>query len=356
MTLSTNTFKLTPYFATEETKSASTILVVEDLEAPVNRLVTGILYVSAAMTNIQGDIDAGGAPRQNATNLKGILSSAGYKRKIRDTVQMIFDVPMHVNRRGVLLQGNLDAALAKAPDSQATTKLKDFVFKQRATLAKAKVKDEAVSSKDDDSKKTEKKEKAEKGEDWSEVVKACFQYFFDDRTFGRLFTDPVNEGSTGPVQISHFLSLHPIEIIEMAVACTAVANWKEKEEKHSTIGRVSVVNYGLYEGTLVCNPFHAAHTGFSWNDLNKILNVIPLLWDITQSSSRTGVAHERMTLFVHDSPTGSMSLADCKKLAHPINANPSAPDMPRQSTDDYEFKSLEELNEGLNPGVKVAII
>lgn len=344
MSSDTSTFKLKPYFATKATKNDSTILVVDDLLAPVNRLVTGVIYVSATMTNIQGDIDSNGAPRQNPANLKGILTAAGYKRKIRDTVQALFNVPIHVNRRGVLLQGNLDAALAKAPDSKATAKLNGFVQKQKAALSK----EEGATSKEDSEKKA-------KIDDWSDVVLACHQHFFDDRAFGRLFTDPINEGSTGPVQISHFLSLHPIEIIEMAIACTAVANWKEREKMVSTLGRTSVVNYGLYEGTLVCNPFHAERTRFSWDDLNKILNVIPLLWDITQSSARTGVAHERLALFIHEGQTGSMALADCKKLVRPTDT-PSASDMPRQATEDYTFKSLEDLCTGLKPGVTLALL
>lgn len=337
------------YFATKSNKDEHTILVVPDLKAPVDQLITAVIYFSVTLSNINGDIDANGAPRQIQANMKGLASHASWNRKIRDLLELCYSDRIHIQRRGVQLQGTLDAAKEINPNDPATVLLNTFVDKQRSSIAKARGKKKEAGA-------PEGKETVIKLENWDSVIKANLEYYSDDRAFGRVYQDPMNEGSTGPLQVSQFISLHPIEILELAVGCTSVANWKEKEKKNSTIGRVSVVNYGLYEGTFVCNPFHAAHTGFSWEDLNKILNLVGVMWDLTQSASRTGVSHERMTLFIHDSACGSMSLKDCLKLSRPLNVCTDNKEIPRQSTEDYAFRDLDTIKSGLNSGVQVAII
>jgi CRISPR-associated protein Csd2 len=358
--------------ATMSASQLANVIVVEDLSAVVNLFISGLILISGERTNPQGDIDTGGAPRQNPCNQKGLMTCVGWKRKQRDASQFMYDLPLHVARRGVLLQGTLDAALAKCPDKAAVEELTALVDNQRAAIAKAAASKNggkkgkkapevsevdlddplvAVGEGDTDS------EESKSRRDWTSVRKANHEYFVDDRTYGRLFTDPMNEGDTGPVQISHLQTLHPIEIIEMAIGCTAVANYKEKATKDNTIGRMSIINFGLYSGTITINPRHAQTTGFTWNDLNMFLNTVPMLWDLSQSTSRTGVSHERLYLFIHESAYGSAPLNKLVKLVKPMDLKPeTGPDIPRQSMDDYQLIEPEDLDGKLPAGVKLVVI
>lgn len=333
--------------------------------------LSGVIFISGERTNPQGDIDTGGAPRQNPINQKGLMTCVGVKRKTRDAFQFMYGLPIHVARRGVLLQGTLDAAVAKCTDKSAVDELTTWVDNQKSEVSKTskngkkskksevavdpvEILGAAVSpseASDEDAEESKSKR------DWTSIKKANHEYFIDDRTYGRLFTDPMNDGDTGPVQLSHLQTLHPIEILEMAVGCTSVANYKEKATKNNTIGRMSIVNFGLYSGTITVNPRHALTTGFTWNDLNMLLNTIPLLWDLSQSTSRTGVSHERLYLFVHDSAYGSAPLNKLVKLVKPKDLKVGVgADIPRQSMEDYQMVEREDLDKKLPSGVKLITI
>lgn len=362
--------------ATMSADELANVIVVEDLTSTVHLFISGVILISGERTNPQGDIDTGGAPRQNPCNQKGLMTCVGYKRKIRDALQFMYELPIHVARRGVLLQGTLDAAVAKCSDTAAIEELTTLVANQRTAVAKNGKKGDgkkgskkavAAPAQDpleiigdpeaEESEGSESSEDKKSKRDWTQVKLANYQYFIDDKIFGRLFTDPINEGDTGPIQISHLQTMHPIEIIEMAVGCTAMANYKEKAKGDSTIGRMSIINFGLFGGTMTCNPRHAASTGFTWNDMNMLLNTIPLLWDLSQSTARTGMAHERLYLFIHESAYGSAPLNKLAQLVKPKDLKPGTPsDTPRQSIEDYHLVEREELDGKLPPGVKLVII
>ena len=321
-------------FVSDSASDQNTI-VVKDLNAPVDRMVSVIFYTSAVMGNPQGGIDEDGAPRQNPINQTGIITSVGFKRKIRDLCNLIYGDEMHVRRRSVLVQGTLDAAVAECDDKKLVATLTSVVDAQKAKAAEVKDKDDKG-----------KKEKNDARQDWAAVIAANTKHFYDDRAFGRLFTLPINEGVTGPIQVNHMQSLHPIDIIEIAIATVAVASYKDKADKDSDLGRMSVVNFGLYEGVLTCTPHFARATGFTWNDLNKLLSIMPMIWDLTRSTVRTGISHERMYVFEHDSAYGSAPLNVLRKLVRPSNSEtgqelPS--DVARQSMDHYNMKELGEI-------------
>ena len=327
------------------------VIVVDDVNAVVNLFISGCIFVSAVCTNPQGDIDTAGAPRQNPCNSKGLISSPGYKRKIRDAIQALYKLPIHVQRRGVLLGGTLEAAVAKGKDPKAVAELKKYVEDQQQEVEKSKKSAKTVEPDVDSNGENGDSDKSAR--DWSSIKQANHEHFWDDRTFGRLFTAPVNDSDTGPVQISHFQTLHPIEIIDLAVNAP-VASYKEKG--NNTIGRMSIVNFGLYAGTITVNPRHAKATGYTWDDLNLLLNTVNLLWDMSQSATRTGVAHERLYLFVHTSAYGSLPLNQTVKLTRPSNKTSLNDDDPRQSMEDYHLPDRAEVESELPAGMKLIVI
>jgi CRISPR-associated protein Csd2 len=340
--------------ATMKAGELENVIIVDDINAVVNLFISGCIYVSAVCTNPQGDIDAGGAPRQNPCNRKGLISSPGYKRKMRDAIQSMYKLPIHVQRRGVLLGGTLEAAIAKGKDPKVTADLKKFVDdqKQQAEQSKKSAKGAAADADADDAEESAGSDAVSSGKcDWSSIKQANREYFWDDRTFGRLFTAPVNDGDTGPVQISHFQTLHPIEILDLAINAP-LASFKEKG--NNTIGRMSIVDFGLYAGTITVNPRHAQTTGYTWADLNLMLNTVALLWDMSQSATRTGVSHERMYLFVHTSAYGSLPLNQTIKLTRPLDKTSSTPDDARKSMDDYHLPERNEIE--LPAGMRLIII
>jgi CRISPR-associated protein Csd2 len=313
----------------------SNVIVVDDLSKPVDRYLSGLGLFSVTNSNPQGDLDAENRPRQNPFTQKGFFTPQGLTRKIRDLVSLKYGLPIHVKRGGVLIEETNEATQKRGKDPKAKKVLADVVAKQKASKKAKKAEEEKAPSVDS-----------------SSVMRACTEEFFDDRVFGRLFTSPVNDHVTGPLQISMAQSLHPIEVVDLAITCVAVSNFSEKEKKDNNIGRTSVVNFGLYAWSFTLNPIHAKHTGCSWNDVNILLDILPRVWDLTQSCTRTGVAHEGLYVFEHADPYTSAPVHRLNNLVRPKAKDDE--DVAKHSMEDYRLIQQEDVV--LPPGVRLIVL
>ena len=174
---------------------------------------------------------------------------------------------------------------------------------------------EASSANEPEAKKISKKSKAPKtkvlpARDWM-----CGQ-FYDVRTFGAVMSTGANAGQVrGPVQVSFSRSVSPILPMDMSITRVAIAEdvpgaktseqmlkWENEtkpELQLRTMGRKSLIPYGLY----VAKGFVSAHlaigTRFSEADLTNLWEALLNMWDHDRSASKGMMSCRGLYVFKH---------------------------------------------------------
>lgn len=152
------------------------------------------------------------------------------------------------------------------------------------------------------------KKGATKG-DVAEATKWMNNNFFDVRTFGAVMSTGANAGQVrGPVQIAFCRSVDPILPLDVSITRMAVAKpegeqakkmtsakleeWtaEQPEDELRTMGRKSLIPYGLYVGkgfvsANLADPTNGG-TGFSEDDLKLLWEAILNMYEHDRSSSK----------------------------------------------------------------------
>jgi CRISPR-associated protein Csd2 len=230
--------------------------------------------------NPNGDPDAGNAPRIDPEDMHGLVSDVALKRRIRNYVQ--------------LARGN---------------QMPNAIFVEHATNLNrpiARAHEEANGSLPDP-KKGASKDKVEAARQWM-----C-QNFFDVRTFGAVMSTGPNAGQVrGPVQIPFARSLDPILPLDVSITRMAVAEevrgakssadyvaWEaeQPEDQLRTMGRKSLIPYGLFLGKGFVSAHLAQQTGFSDDDLKLLFEALLNMYEHDRSASK-GVMTVHLPLYV----------------------------------------------------------
>lgn len=254
-----------------------------------------LFLFDAQDANPNGDPDAGNLPRIDAESGQGLVTDVCLKRKIRNFIEQTTDNNIYFKEFAVHNQQHGEAykALQIENPSKATRAEKD------------------------------------KAREWM-----C-QNFYDVRTFGAVMSTKINCGQVrGPVQISFARSIDPIVASEHAITRTSVTDEKDIE-KERTMGRKFTVPYGLYLAKGFINPFLAAQTGFSDEDLDLLFTALKNAFQFDQSAARpAGSMNPRgLLVFKHDTALGA---APSNKLFDAIKVTrKSGVEVPR-SFADYE--------------------
>ena len=224
-----------------------------------------MLFLACVNANPNGDPDMANMPRVDADTMKGYITDAAIKRRVRDYVAMA-----HGDEDGmdIMVQQscNLNRKIAQAK-SLAGVALND---KGKPAIDKSR-------------------------------LKAC-ETFFDVRTFGAVMASGPNAGQVrGPVQVSFGQSLDPVRPMDIAitrVACaeevksaTTVDEYLEKEaqtpdDKLRTMGRKQFIPFGLYEIHGFISANLAEQPGFDEKDLDYFFEALANMYDATRSSSK----------------------------------------------------------------------
>lgn len=216
--------------------------------------------------NPNGDPDSGNAPRIDPQDMHGLVSDVALKRRIRNYVQIARGNEMP---HAIFIEhaSNLNLPIARA--HEATGGLPEG--------------------------KKASKAKVEAARKWM-----C-DNFFDVRTFGAVMSTGANAGQVrGPVQLAFARSVHPvlpldISITRMAVAddkagrtSAAIEKWiaDQEEDKLRTMGRKSLIPYGLYMGRGFISAHLARQTGFSEDDLALLWEAILNMYEHDRSASK----------------------------------------------------------------------
>jgi CRISPR-associated protein Csd2 len=231
--------------------------------------------------NPNGDPDAGNSPRVDPEDGFGLVSDVALKRRIRNYVQT-----SHGNQmpHAIFIE-------------HATNLNRPIMMAHEATGGVP------------DEKKGAAKDKVNQARDWM-----C-QSFYDVRTFGAVMSSGANAGQVrGPVQIAFARSLDPILTIDAAVTRMAVADkaggaktseamlkWENEqpEDQLRTIGRKSLIPYGLYAAKGFVSANLAEGTGFTDQDLNLLWEALTNMYDHDRSASKGMMSCRKLIVFKH---------------------------------------------------------
>lgn len=140
-------------------------------------------------------------------------------------------------------------------------------------------------------------------------------HFYDVRTFGAVMSTGANAGQVrGPVQLTFARSLDPVFAIEASITRGAVAediknaktlddflNWEaqQDEDKLRTMGRKSLIPYGLFATKGFVSAHLAQGTGFSEADLKLLLEALLNMYEHDRSASKGLMSSRRLFVFRH---------------------------------------------------------
>ena len=238
--------------------------------------------------NPNGDPDAGNSPRLDPEDMHGLVSDVAIKRRVRNYIQTAFG---NAEPNAVFVEHatNLNTKIALGHENTGGIPPFDARAKKWRTT----------------------KDKANAAKDWM-----C-RTFFDVRAFGAVMSTGPNAGQVrGPVQIAFSRSVDAVLQIEASITRMAVADneikgldvgsaefleWENRqpEDELRTMGRKSLIPYGLY----ACKGFVSAHlaggTGFSDQDLAHLWEALKNMWDHDRSASKGVMACRGLYVFKH---------------------------------------------------------
>ncbi|MGF1603409.1 MAG: type I-C CRISPR-associated protein Cas7/Csd2 [Thermosynechococcaceae cyanobacterium] len=163
------------------------------------------------------------------------------------------------------------------------------------------------------------------------------QEFFDVRMFGAVMSTGLNAGQVrGPVQLTFGRSFDPVQPQDLAVTRVAVTDPKDRE-KLQTIGRKTLIPYGLYLTHGFYSPCLADQTGVTQADLELFWQALVKMWDFDRSASRGLMAPRGLYVFSHESKLGN---APAHKLFERIQVKLKEEDCIPRKFSDYEVAVL----------------
>jgi len=146
---------------------------------------------------------------------------------------------------------------------------------------------------------------AKKKEDQQTLTSWMCNKYYDIRTFGAVMTTGVNCGQVrGPVQFNFSKSIDPISPQEITITRMAVTNEKDAV-KERTMGRKSLVPYGLYRMEGYISAPLANQTHFGEEDLEMLWSALINMFDHDRSASRGKMAAQKLIVFEHETLLGN---------------------------------------------------
>mgnify|MGYP000919384646 FL=1 len=229
--------------------------------------------------NPNGDPDAGNMPRIDPETSIGLVTDVCLKRKIRNFVEIYKEDEPGYNI--LIKEGKaLNTKFAETYDYIGV----------------------------DPKKKRNANEKAE-------VIKRAKEYmcknYFDVRTFGAVMSTGKDEkcpcGTVrGAVQFSFAKSVDPIYPQELTITRQIQTKEKDREKNEGTMGRKSIVPYGLYRADGYVSAMLAQKiTKFSEEDLELLWKAIINMFEHDRSAARGKMCVRKLYVFKHDSLLGN---------------------------------------------------
>jgi len=224
--------------------------------------------------NPNGDPDAGNLPRVDPETMQGLVTDVSLKRKVRDYVD---------TARGT--EGRFKIYVQHGA----------FLGETRKRLF-------------DERKQGSKQPDPGTARSWM-----CGE-FFDVRMFGAVMSMKENNAGQvrGPMQMTFGRSIDRIVPTDVGIVGPAQnekdvnrGDADDQATNYGTMGRKSIVHYGLYRAHGFFNPHFAKQTGANEEDLDLFWQALQLMWDLDRSSSRGLMACRGLYVFSHESSLGN---------------------------------------------------
>lgn len=231
--------------------------------------------------NPNGDPDAGNAPRIDPEDMYGLVSDVALKRRVRNYVQIARN---NLRPHAIFIEHatNLNRSIAESH-----------------LEANSEIPEKGKASKD----------KVRLAKEWM-----C-KNFYDVRTFGAVMSTGANAGQVrGPVQLSFARSLDKVLPLDISVTRMAVTEdvkgakdiasykaWEDAqpEDQLRTMGRKSLIPYGLYAAKGFISANLAQETGFSETDLELLWDALLNMYDHDRSASKGMMSCRGLYIFKH---------------------------------------------------------
>ena len=271
--------------------------------------------------NPNGDPDAGNAPRIDPEDMYGLVSDVAIKRRIRNYVQIARD-----NER---------------PNA---------IFIEHATNLNRPIAESHLQANDEIPEKGKApKDKVRLARNWM-----C-RNFYDVRTFGAVMSTGANAGQVrGAVQFSFARSLDKVLPLDISVTRMAVTEdikgaktldtyqtWEQEqpEDKLRTMGRKTLIPYGLYAAKGFISANLAQNTGFSEADLDLLRESLLNMYDHDRSASKGVMSCRGLYIFKH---VGTDSDAEQRKKQAMLGCAPAHKLLDSGAIIDIQKKSMIE--------------
>lgn len=269
-----------------------------DNKEPIKNRYEFLYLFDCERGNPNGDPDAGNSPRIDPEDMHGLVSDVAIKRRVRNYVQA-----KHGNGEGYAIfvehSTNLNRPILMAHEQTGGVP----VIEEETVVGDI---DQPTTAKSKKSKAPKSKVLAAR--DWM-----C-RRFYDVRTFGAVMSTGANAGQVrGPVQVAFSRSVDPIYPMEAGITRGAIAEdvkgnsaqllqWENEvkpELKLRTMGRKSLISYGLYATKGFVSAHLAEGTHFSEADLNELWEALANMFDHDRSASKGVMACRDLFVFKH---------------------------------------------------------
>ena len=287
------------------------------------------LNVSVNMSNPNGDPDAEGGPRVT-TDGYGLISNGSIKSKIRSILSqkdnILWDklkTQFNLTSQDINNCYNIWESSNKGYDGVKNTR-------EAANKFKEEFKDnleEAISNR-----------------------------YYDVRLFGTTALEQKAKDSicitkTGPVVVSPLFTSLPVLVTEQTITKSFPMRDNKKEgsgdgdQGDLCPGAFKAVNFGLYEGRILFNPFYEKDSKITQQDINIFKKVLPYIFAATMSNCRPDVNFRQILWAEHDSPLGSFSERDFFDACSPeiLDKNKIKDRISATSINDFRFKTVDEI-------------
>lgn len=272
---------------------------------PVTNRIDFLFLFDVTNGNPNGDPENGGAPRVDPETSQGLVSDVAMKRKVRDMITKQLDVPG--NRFGVLPRTRYDIFMRS--DAVLNDLLDDAYRAIGAEPGAKKKKGKRGEQAEDAEGEAEapKVKKAQKGagkdDTRDRAQKWLLERYFDIRAFGAMLeTGDSRAGHVkGAVWFGTSKSVDKVYDNEFTITRKAVTR-SEDSDKTGTIGKKSLVSYGLYVMAGSIDPVAAQASGFDKDDLAQLWDALQMMFEHDKSACRGEMHAQKLFVFEHNGP------------------------------------------------------
>lgn len=257
--------------------------------------------------NPNGDPENGGRPRVDPEDGRGLVSDVCMKRKVRDFI--LKQLQDEFNTLGTLdpyrfdIFMRSDAVLNETQDEAYAEVARRRGAPVTAAAPEPEEAPEGGKKKGRGSDKPKGKAQKGAGKDNTkqEAQALLLERYFDIRSFGAMMeTGNSRCGAVkAPVWFGMAQSVDPIYDNELTITRKAITT-TEDAHKSSTMGKKSVVSYGLYVMRGSVDAIAAQQTGFDQDDLAQLWDALQFMLDYDKSAARGDMRAQKLMVFEHD--------------------------------------------------------